>query len=182
MAVQFELQDAFLWDHDFERARILAAAARKDFGLAATAVATVDAATTKADIIVTCTTARTPYLDVPHIRKGAFIAAVGADNPEKSEITPALMAWSRVVTDVRDQCLAMGDLHHAVAAHAMTAGDIWAELGDVVSGRKPGRASADDIFIFDSTGTAAQDVAAAAQVYARAVERGIGTSVVLGAA
>ena len=136
-------------------------------------------ATLSADVIVTCSTARAPFLDAGDVSPGAFIAAVGADNPEKSEIAPALMARAAVVTDVLAQCLVMGDLRHAVEAGAMTADGVRAELGDLVVGAKRGRLRDDEIVIFDSTGTAIQDVASAAVVYARACERGVGTMVEL---
>ena len=73
-------------------------------------------ATRASDVIVTCTSAHTPFLDVADVRAGTFIAAIGADNPEKSEIEPALMAKARVVTDLTEQCSYMGDLHHALRA------------------------------------------------------------------
>ena len=59
---------------------------------------------------------------------------------------------------------------------------VHAELADVVSGRESGRTSEDEITIFDSTGTALQDVAAAALVYERARSEGAGVSVQLGGA
>ena len=96
------------------------------------------------------------------VRAGTFVAAVGADSPEKSEIAPALMASAKVVADVLDQCVVMGDLQHAIAAGAMTREAVHAELAELVSGGKPGRTSADEIILFDSTGTGLQDVAAAA--------------------
>jgi len=127
-----------------------------------------------ADIVVTCTTAQGPILDVRDISPGTFVAAVGADNPGKNEIAPNLMAHARVVTDVTAQCADMGDLRHAIAAGAMRASDVHAELGDLVSGAKPGRRAELEIFVFDSTGTAIQDVASAAAIYERALKRGIG--------
>jgi alanine dehydrogenase len=136
-------------------------------------------ATLGADVIVTCTTARAPLLGMDDVSPGAFIAAVGADSPAKSEIAPALMAKAAVVADVLAQCLVLGDLHHAVNAGAMTADQVRAELGDLVAGTKLGRAHDDEIVIFDSTGTAIQDVASAAAVYERALERGIGAQVEL---
>ena len=141
--------------------------------------ASVRESTLGADVIVTCTTARTPFLGVADISPGALIAAVGADSPAKSEIEPALMAKAAVVADVLAQCLIMGDLHHAVKAGAMVAGHVRAELADLVVGAKSGRASDDEIVIFDSTGTAIQDVTSAAAVYERALERGIGAQVEL---
>lgn len=125
-----------------------------------------------ADIVITCTPSRTAFLE--RVRPGTFVAAVGADSPEKQEIAPSLLASSRVVTDVTEQCATIGDLQHAIAAGAMTRSDVCAELGEVVAGRKPGRTSVDDVIIFDSTGMALQDVAAAAIVYERAVAAGRG--------
>jgi len=107
--------------------------------------------------------------------------AVGADNPDKSEIAPPLMAEAKVVADVLEQAAAIGDLRHAIAARAMTISDVHAELADVLSGRRPGRDSVDDITIFDSTGTAIQDVAAAALVYRRAAADGAARSVTIAA-
>jgi ornithine cyclodeaminase/alanine dehydrogenase-like protein (mu-crystallin family) len=92
------------------------------------------------------------------------------------------MASAKVVSDVLEQCVVMGDLHHAIRAGRMTRENVFAELADVVAGKKPGRTNPDEIIVFDSTGTAAQDVTAAAQVYARAVERGLNKSISLGAA
>ena len=85
------------------------------------------------------------------------------------------------MVDVLEQCARIGDLHHALAAGAMRREDVHAELADVVSGRRPGRRSVDEITVFDSTGTALEDVAAAALVYERAVDAGIGIELRLGA-
>lgn len=120
-----------------------------------------------ADVIVTCTTSRKPFLrEASH---GAFIAAVGADNPEKSEIDPALMRDAVVVADVLEQCATIGDLRSAIAAGVLKRDDVRAELGAIVAGRAPGRRSDDEIIIFDSTGAGFQDAAAAAIAYERAI-------------
>jgi alanine dehydrogenase len=137
-------------------------------------------AAAETDIWITCTTARRWFLGRAHVAAGAFVAAVGADNPEKQELEPELLARNAVVTDVLDQCATIGDLHHAIAAGLMGREQVRAELADVVSGRRPGRLSAEEIVIFDSTGTAVQDVAAAALVYQRARSSGAGLSVRLG--
>jgi alanine dehydrogenase len=69
----------------------------------------------------------------------------------------------------------MGDLHHALDAGVVTRTDVGAELGQVVAGQRPGRGSPDQVIVFDSTGTALQDVAAAVVVYQRALHDGRGT-------
>jgi alanine dehydrogenase len=132
------------------------------------------AAAKESDIIVTCTTARRAFLGRDMVKPGTFIAAVGADHEEKQEIDPQLLASSKVVTDLTAQAAKIGDLHHAIQAGAMSAADVYAELGEVVAGRKPGRERDDEIIIFDSTGTGLQDVAAAIATYRRASEEKAG--------
>ena len=126
------------------------------------------------DVCVTCTPSRRPFLMREHVRAGTFVAAVGADNPLKQELDPALMASNKVVVDVLEQCATIGDLHHAIAAGVMDKSDVYAELGAIVAGRTPGRTSDEEIIIFDSTGTALQDVAAASVVYQNALRAGVG--------
>ena len=125
-----------------------------------------------ADIWVTCTPSRVAFLQKSHVKPGAFVAAVGADNPTKSEITSELMAASRIVTDVTDQCAEIGDLHHAIAARAVTRDDVVAQLGEIVAGRRDVRRTSDDVVVFDSTGAGFQDTAAATVVYERALAGG----------
>jgi alanine dehydrogenase len=128
----------------------------------------------------TCTPSRSPILRREDVAPGAFVAALGADSEEKQELDPALMAAATIVVDVLDQCAAFGDLHHALEAGSVRREDVHAELADVVAGRRPGRTRADEITVFDSTGTALLDVAAAAAVYRKAVAAGVGLSVRLG--
>jgi ornithine cyclodeaminase/alanine dehydrogenase-like protein (mu-crystallin family) len=127
------------------------------------------------DIVVTCTTARRYFLRRDMARPGTFIAAVGADHEDKQEIEPRLMAEAKVVTDLTEQASRIGDLHHAIEAGAMAPGEVHAELAEVVAGRKPGRRSDDETFVFDSTGTGLQDVAAAVATYQAALASKQGT-------
>jgi alanine dehydrogenase len=131
-------------------------------------------ALSESDVCVTCTSSRRPFLMREHVRAGTFVAAIGADNPLKQELDPALLASNKIVVDVLEQCATIGDLHHAIAAGVIGKFDVYAELGAIVAGRKPGRASAEEIIIFDSTGTALQDVAAASVVYEKALSGGEG--------
>ena len=142
--------------------------------------ATLEQALGESDLVVTCTPSRRAFVATGMLRPGAFVAAVGADNPAKQEIEPELMAGSTVVVDHLEQCLSIGDLHHAVAAGAMQASDVQSTLGDVIAGIKLGRRSDTEIIIFDSTGTALQDVAAAILVYERALRDGIGVPIPIG--
>jgi ornithine cyclodeaminase/alanine dehydrogenase-like protein (mu-crystallin family) len=171
-----------LWDRDHTLATNLAVELSDNVGMDAVAIQDLKAAALTADVITCCTTAREPYLDVDVVRPGTFIAAVGADSPDKSEIAPQLMATATVVTDSLAQCTSMGDLHHAINAGTMREAEVHAELGQVLVGAKAGRSSPEEIIIFDSTGTGLQDAAAAAAIYERCSSDQLVQSVALGAA
>jgi ornithine cyclodeaminase/alanine dehydrogenase-like protein (mu-crystallin family) len=174
-----DIRRVFLFDNDRAAAETFAAEIAAERVLDVQVASTLRSATLESDVIVTCTTACTPYLGAADVRPGAFIAAIGADNPEKSEIEPGLMAKARVVTDVTAQCAVMGDLHHAIHAGSMSTADIHAELGDLVSGHKSGRTTPDEIMIFDGCGLGIQDVAASARAYELARERHAGARIAL---
>jgi alanine dehydrogenase len=173
------LRQAWAVDADPDRASAFGKDMTSRLGFAVEA-ADLEGALSQSDIVVTCTTSRQAFVTPAMIRPGTFIAAVGADNPEKQEIDPVLLARSAVVVDHLDQCLTIGDLHHAVALGRMKPSDVRGTLGEVIAGLRPGRRSADETIVFDSTGTALQDVAAAILVYERALRDGIGRPVPIG--
>lgn len=169
-------------DIDAGRGAGLATEMSGELGCDVDVVHAVSDAARDTTIWVTCTPALRWFLGRMHVAPGAFVAAVGADNPDKQEIEPALLAANVVIADILEQCATIGDLHHAIDAGVMQRADVRGELAGVVSGRCIGRRSPDEIIIFDSTGTALQDVAVAALVYERAVATGIGLRIDLGAA
>jgi alanine dehydrogenase len=156
-------------DRTRENAARVAREMSDELGIEVIASDDLAVAARQSDICVTCTPSRQAILGAGDVSPGAFVAGVGADNPDKQELDPALLARSAVVVDILDQAAASGDLHHAIAAGVMTRDTVRAELGEVVAAKKPGRLHDDEIVIFDSTGTALQDVAAAAAVYEKAI-------------
>jgi ornithine cyclodeaminase/alanine dehydrogenase-like protein (mu-crystallin family) len=128
----------------------------------------------ESEIVVTSTPSRLPFLNSGDVAAGAFVAAVGADNEHKNEISADLLKTAALVVDDLDQCCRMGDLHHALAQGVIQADHIRASLDQIVAGLAPGRLSDHEIIVFDSTGLAIEDVAAAALVYERAKTKGTG--------
>jgi ornithine cyclodeaminase/alanine dehydrogenase-like protein (mu-crystallin family) len=175
------LRRVYAYDSDHARAEGYASELARELGIAIVPTPTAGEATRVSDVCLTCTTARRAFLGRGDIRPGTFLAAVGADNEDKQELEPDLLAASTVVADILEQSATIGDLHHAIANGLMTKANVHAELGDIVAGRKPGRRSADEIIVFDSTGTALQDVAVGALVYERALAAGAGIQVLFGA-
>jgi len=159
------------YDVDREKAARFASV----FGDKVTVAPELAAAARSSEIIITCTTASQWIIGRGDVAPGTFIAAVGADSPIKQEIEPALLGESRVVVDVLEQCEHMGDLHHAIDAGVMSRDDVIADLADVVSGRAQVRRHEGDVVVFDSTGSALQDVAAAQLAYRNACATGVGT-------
>lgn len=176
-----KLARVYAVDRDRTISREFARTMSADLGLDVRAVDTLAAGAREADLWVTCTPAREPILRREDVRPGAFVAGVGADNEHKWELEPRLMATAAVVVDSLEQCATIGDLHHAIRAGAMTAADVRATLSDVVAGRQTGRESPEAIVVFDSTGVAIEDVAAATAVYEKALDTGRGLTIDLGA-
>lgn len=123
--------------------------------------ATAEEAVSDADLIITVTASRAPLFDASCLTSHATLIAVGSDGPQKRELPSAALARAdKIVVDRLSQCLALGELHHAVDAGVVEAGAVHAELGDVLVGRRAGREGA-ELVICDLTGVGAQDAAIA---------------------
>jgi len=173
IAAAAKLERVHVWDADAARSIAFAREMSAELGLDVVATADLSPAR-QSDIVVTCSSARRAFLTPDLVRPGTFIAAVGADNSDKSEIDPALYAKSLVVVDSLEQAAEIGDLRHALEAGAVAPSHVQATLGEVIAGSKPGRTDDDAITLFDGTGMGLQDVAAAVAVYRRALVAGAG--------
>jgi ornithine cyclodeaminase/alanine dehydrogenase-like protein (mu-crystallin family) len=165
-----EPQRVYVAGRELTKCQRLADKMSPDLNVPIEATTDVRGAVRASDIVVTCTASREPLFQSDDVQPGTFIAAVGADAPGKQELDPDLLRRSKIVVDLTIQCIRVGELQHAIGAGLLTPEKVHAELGEIVARRKPGRLSDDEIIIFDSTGTALQDVAAAALIDERAIE------------
>ncbi|HJP59384.1 MAG TPA: ornithine cyclodeaminase family protein [Gemmatimonadaceae bacterium] len=133
-----------------------------------------------AQIVVTLTPSRTPIISAADVGLGTFVAAVGADSENKHEIGVDLLRSAVIVVDDLDQCATIGDLHHAIQAGALKLADVRASLDQIVTGHLRGRVDDKEVIVFDSTGVAIEDAAAAAIVYEKAELNGMGVRVDMG--
>jgi len=156
------------FDLDPAAARALATELARELPIEVEPVRDSQKAIQKSDVLVTCTTSKKFFVRKKDVPPGTFIAAVGADDAHKQEIDPALMASAKIVADSLEQSSTIGDTHHAIAEGLMTKESIFAELAEIVAGKKCGRATADEIIVFDSTGVAIEDAVAAVAVYEKA--------------
>jgi len=127
-----------------------------------------------ADIVATTTPAREPVVRDEWIGEGTHINAIGADAPGKQELDPKILRRAKVVIDAWEQAKHSGEINVPLRNRQLFREDIYAELGEIVAGKKPGRESDEEITVFDSTGLAIQDLAAAALAYRLAQERKVG--------
>jgi len=144
------------------------------YGLSGTVASSGKEAVEGADLVITATPSRTPIVASEWIVAGTHITAVGSDLPEKHELDVKLLGRATVVADRLEQCVKQGEIHHALAAKTLRVEQIHAELGEIVSGMKRGRASREEITIADLTGIGALDAAVANLVAGKALEAGIG--------
>ena len=171
------LRSVNLYDVDESAARTLANLVAAEWAVPVRVSSSIGDAANGADLVVTCTTSTGFLLHGADIQPGTFVAGVGVDAEHKRELSPDLLVASKVVVDVLEQCAAFGDLHHAIDQGVMTTADVYAELGGIVAGVRPGRTSPDETLVFDSTGMALQDAATAVVVLERARANRLGLTI-----
>jgi ornithine cyclodeaminase len=131
-----------------------------------------------ADVVITVTASCQPLVRASWLKPGVTLIAVGSDGPDKQELdTDVLARADKIVADSILQCLRLGEIHHAVEAGAIAKEKVYAELGEITAGLKPGRTADDEIIVCDLTGVGVQDVAAASLVLERAKAGGQGQKI-----
>ena len=139
------------------------------------AAKSAEEATKGSDIIITCTPSSTPFIKGEWLKKGAHVSAIGADVAVKRELeTSVLKKANKLVVDFIPQAFVVGDFAKPKEEGAVSEKDIYAEMGEIVSGQKKGRTSPDEITLFKATGLAIEDVGTGAKVYELAVKKKIG--------
>lgn len=128
-----------------------------------------------AQVLITATASRSPVLEAGWLGPGMHVTALGSDGPDKQELEAAALGRADLlVVDSRSQCARIGELHHALEAGVVASAEDAVELGEITGGVREGRTSEEQLSICDLTGVGVQDVACAAVVLVRAVERGVG--------
>lgn len=141
------------------------------------AVQSIKEAVNGADIIVTATPSRMPLVMDEWVQAGTHFNCIGADAPGKEEVDPLILKRAKIVVDDWEQASHSGEINVPLSKGLLSRGDIWAEIGEIVAGIKPGRTSNDEITVFVSTGLAIQDAVTANLVYQRALKLGAGRKI-----
>jgi ornithine cyclodeaminase len=177
MAAVRPLRRVRVWNHRPAGAESFAAWAANE-GYTVEVCSLVRDAVTDADLICTVSSAHEPLVDGDWLRPGTHINAVGAFQPETRELYGNVVANARIVVDSREEAAkAAGDLLLAMAEEALPSGFDFPELGELLVGRATGRATPEEITVFESLGMALEDVAAAAHVVSAARKQSLAIDV-----
>jgi len=138
------------------------------------AMRSIQEAVKDVDVVVTVTPSRKPIVKDGWIKPGTHIGAIGADAPGKEELDPAILQKAKIVVDDLEQARHSGEINVPLAKGIISLKQIYGELGEIIAGKKVGRASDEEITIFDSTGLAIQDAVTAKLAYEKALKAGLG--------
>jgi len=175
LATVRELNSASVYSPNPEHRTRFAEEAGRKLGIEITPTNSATQVVETADILVTATSAREPVVEGARLREGVHINGVGSHNPQARELDSMVVKRAKVVVDSREAALSeAGDLLIPIAEGGFFPRDIYAELGEIVTGAKPGRERPDEITLFKSVGLAIQDVAVAKAAYDKARIRGVG--------
>ena len=164
------------WGRDRRKAEDYAAEMTAKHHLSVEAVGSPEVACRGSDLVITVTPSHEPLVHANWVEPGMHITAVGADGPDKQELdVEVLRKADKVVADRLEQCLRIGEIHHAVDAGALRKEDVYGELGEIAAGMKRGRESDDEITVADLTGVGVQDAAVANRVVEDALRRKLGS-------
>ena len=167
-----------VWTRDARKAAAYAARMSAALGCSVDVAPSAEACVAESRVVLTTTPARAPLVYAAWLRPGQHITAMGSDSGEKNELEPAVLARAdRFVCDRRGQSEALGELRAALAAGAVDNRLCMTELGDICSGRSPGRIDDDEITVCDLTGTGVQDTAIATHAHAVARKAGAGLTI-----
>jgi ornithine cyclodeaminase/alanine dehydrogenase len=130
------------------------------------------------DIICTATSAATSLFDGDNVKEGTHINGIGSHTPNARELDTKIIKRAKFIGDSREACFKeAGDIMIPLQEGAITESHFYAELGEVITGKKKGRENNNEITLFKSNGLAIQDAATAKLIYDKALKAGIGLNV-----
>lgn len=169
-----------VYDTDLEKARVFAAKLSKNRAIEVVQLERPEMAIRKSDICITVTTSQKPVILGEWVEAGTHLNAIGSYRADIREVDTATIQKAKVVVDSLEHCLQeAGDIAIPILEGTFKPERIYGEIGEIITGDKPGRISSEEITLFKSVGLGLQDVAAAFQAYNLAVEIGLGKEVIL---
>ncbi|HYB04116.1 MAG TPA: ornithine cyclodeaminase family protein [Nitrososphaerales archaeon] len=177
LAQGFPIEEISVWSRTSINREKFAKEVSEKYTIRTKACETPEGAVRGADIVCCCSPSMEPRVMRDNLKPGTHVNAFGADSLGKQEVDPkVLKACNKIVVDDLEQCLAAGEIHKAARSGIISKDDIYAEIGEIVSGGKLGRSDENELTLMDGTGLAVQDIVIFYRVYQKAISRGVGSS------
>lgn len=166
------IREIYLFDLDAGAARRHAASLEQNEAVSVTVTSSAETAVRAAEVIITATVTARPYLPFEWLARGAFVSNVSIMDVEPD----VFLKVDKLVVDDWDQCNREKKvIHQLVESGKFSRDRLHSELGQVVTGMRPGREDADEIIMLNPMGMAVEDIACAQAVFRAALDRGVGT-------
>jgi ornithine cyclodeaminase len=170
-----DFSELVVWARDSGKSEAYALKMRKALDISVRVATTAQDAVQHSDVVVTTTPAAKPIIRRDWLHPGLHITAMGSDAPNKNELDPRILVETgRFVCDRNERSRRLGEMRTAIATGLLAEDHVTDELGEIVTGDKPGRQSDEEITVCDLTGTGVQDTAIAVHAWRIAVECGLG--------
>src|SRR5947209_4904457 len=155
----FDWDEVRVWSRSQARLDAFAEKYRARYSFRLTPLVDLEQTVRGADVVVTVTPSRAPIVMDAWVGEGTHVAAVGADKSGDQELDAPIVQRARIFVDDIRQCRTDGEINVPLAQGLISEDQIAGEIGEVITGKKPGRTSDSDVTLFDSTGIALQDSA-----------------------
>ena len=171
-----ELEEVRVWSRTEETKEKFVAEIRQAYGhvVRIISASSVGKTVEGADVIVTTTPSRAPLVRDDMVSAGTHITCIGADAVGKEELDPNILKRAKIVVDDWAQASHSGEINVPLNRGMITKENVWAEIGEIAAGLKPGRQRQDEITVFTSTGLAIQDAVTAKIAYSKAIAAKVG--------
>jgi alanine dehydrogenase len=175
-----DVKNVKVFDVDTGRSRDFAERARKELGVTVSEFTSPSMVVKGSDVVVTATTSTTPVFNGDDLEEGTHVNAIGSNAPVRQEIDVKTLSRSKIVVDSLEQVRKeAGDFVVPMESGQFDIGKVYAELCDLVTGRKKGREVDSEVTLFKSVGVAIEDIAVASAVYQEATQRGLGREIAI---
>lgn len=166
----------YVWGRNPNNADRCAREMVEDCGCSIGVAESLEDSVRRSDVVVTVTRSRKPLVKAEWVQPGTTVVAVGSDSANKQELDVEVLAKADLlIADSVSQCAEIGEIHHALDAGAISLEDVDGEIGDVITGKLPGRTSDDQIVVCDLTGIGVLDAAIASLALENVVVFGLGS-------
>ena len=180
MNIVLDLEKAYVLDVVKDAREKFAKDMSAELGLEVVATEDVEKSVREADVVVTASSSHDPVFDGNWLKPGTHVNNIGSHTPDAREMDTTTVKRSKFVADLKEANLAeAGDIIIPIKEGAVTEDHIYASLGEIIIGQKPGRENPEEITVFKSCGLAIQDASTAQAVYKAALDKGVGTEVEL---